>query len=121
MAVSDAWLSRGLRESVRDRGPLTASQCPDIYAFAKRLCVRAVAAEGWVCLERNITLLPAPGRGDNRREGEVRRKRQRQRQRERDIEREREERETAHSPARTKLQETELVAWGEARDERSPE
>lgn len=35
MAVSDAWLSRSLRESVKDRGPLTAPQLPDIYAFAK--------------------------------------------------------------------------------------
>lgn len=35
MAVSDAWLSRSLKESVRDRGPLTAPQLPDIYAFAK--------------------------------------------------------------------------------------
>lgn len=35
MTVSDAWLSRSLRESVRDSGPLMAPQLPDIYTFAK--------------------------------------------------------------------------------------
>lgn len=36
MAVSDAWLSRSLREAVRDKGASHGPTVPvDIYAFAK--------------------------------------------------------------------------------------
>lgn len=50
MAASDAWLSRSLKESVRDRGPLTGPRLPDIYAFAKfNMCTQnsIFADEGW--------------------------------------------------------------------------